>query len=655
MEDLKKTIQESIALEKAQRYSDANKLIHQARRRSPGSRPLAIRQAQLLEAMKEPSQALTMYEALAKGKRQDLEPAVAIGLGKCWLATSQYKQAADIFARLHSQFPNNPDVLTGLAGCRRQAADLPGARKLVEQALAGHPDFKPAIHELAEIQLALNEDDAAIATLERNVLREDLYGDSIDVWLSTLRKHKRDRYTQERLEEAAAKWPKKVEFIFALAIQAHRAGEISVARPAFHKANELSPNNYRILHEWGVMERIGGDIELSQKLLAQSLELQPEQPGALRTYGTEHKYVYGDPVFTRLNFASAKLADVVPLDQVHLHYALGKAFEDVNELDTAFRHYEMAGVKKRKLDPMDESAGMKLFELLPQVVNMQTKALAPQQGSESEVPVFILGMPRSGTSLMEQILSSHPDVFGAGELKLVSPAVDNIQYGRNRINLNEPEPAFHYDLNAPWSDRGDWYVTRLEKLADKPYKRIVDKMPGNFTMVPLINAILPKARIIHSRRHPVETCLSNYRIHFAEGQLWSYNLRELGRYYRRYWNMMQFWREQFPGVMYEVRYEDNVADVEGQARKLIDHLGLPWYEGVLEFYNTDRPVKTASASQVRKPIYTTSTNRWKKFEKYLAPLLDEIHDIVELYEAGIDKAVPKLSPVPEPKKSLAGF
>jgi tetratricopeptide (TPR) repeat protein len=410
---------------------------------------------------------------------------------------------------------------------------------------------------------------------------------------------------------------------------------VSVARPAFEKADKLSPNNHRILHEWGVMERIAGNIPRSQELLAKSLELNAEQPGTLRTYGTEHKYVYGDPVFTRLNYAAAKLADVEPIEQVHLHYALAKAFEDVNELDTAFRHYETAGHKKRRIEKYDEKMSVRLFQLMPKVVNATNRKINEQEGSASDTPVFILGMPRSGTSLMEQILSSHPDVFGAGELKILGAAVDNIQYGANRINLNEPEPAFPYAENASWKARGDWYVDRLEKLADKPYKRIVDKMPGNFTLVGLIGAILPKAKIIHSRRHPVETCLSNYRIHFAEGQHWSYNLRELGRYYKRYWELMKFWRTEFPGLMYEVRYEDNVADVEGQARRLIDYLELPWHEGVLEFYNTDRPVKTASASQVRKPIYTTSTNRWRKFEKYLGPLLEEIGPIVEEYEAEI--------------------
>jgi tetratricopeptide (TPR) repeat protein len=423
-------------------------------------------------------------------------------------------------------------------------------------------------------------------------------------------------------------------------VQAHRAGEVSVARPAFEQADRLSPDNHRILHEWGVLERLAGDTDRSQALLARSLKLNPEQPAALRTFGSEHKYAYGDAEFTRLNYVAARLADVEPIDQIHLHYALAKALEDVSELDSAFRHYEIGGIKKLRLEPYNERATARMFTLMPKVVNAQNFEAGRQDGCDSEVPVFILGMPRSGTSLLEQILSSHPDVFGAGELKFLGAVLDNIQYGQNRLNLNEPEAFFAYDENASWERRGQRYVDRLQRLAGKPCKRIVDKMPGNFTMLGLIHAILPNARIIHSRRHPVETCLSNYRIHFAEGQLWSYNLRTLGRYYKRYWNLMQHWRQEFPHAMLEVRYEDNVADVEGQARRVIDYLGLDWYDGVLEFYNTDRPVKTASATQVRKPIYTTSTNRWRKYEKYLGPLLEELGDIVPQYEAEIAHLTP---------------
>jgi tetratricopeptide (TPR) repeat protein len=626
-------IQQSIALEQAQRYTDALKLIQDARRTRPQDRRLAIRLGQLLEVTKQIPQATGLYRQLIEAQPQSHEAELLIGMARCLLKSSQYEQAAKLFTQVQTKLPKHPEVLVGLAGCRRHKGALNEAEKLVREALEAAPDYKPAVHELAEIQVANKEDDLAIATIERNVIREDLYGDSIDLWLNILRRLKRERYTQEKLEALTKQFPNKVEFVFAHGVLAHRAGEISIARPAFEKSNELSPNNYRILHEWGVMERTAGNIERSQELIGESLALYPEQPAALRTYGTDYKYAYGDPVFTRLNYAAARLADVQPIDQIHLHYALAKAYDDVGELDTAYRHYAIGGEKKRRTEQYNERASARMFQIMPQLVNAKTVGESGEQGCDSELPVFILGMPRSGTSLMEQILSSHPDIFGAGELKILPAVLDNIVIGGNRVRLNEPEPFFPAEEHASWEKRGQRYVDRLERLAPKPYQRIVDKMPGNFTMVGLIHAILPKAKIIHSRRHPVEVCLSCYRIHFAEGQQWSYNLRELGRYYKRYWNLMNHWREQFPDAMLEVRYEDNVADVEGQARRLIDYLGLDWHEGCLEFYNTDRPVKTASASQVRKPIYTTSTNRWRKYEKYLQPLLEELGDIVPQYEA----------------------
>ena len=635
MQNIDAILKRSVEQEKAQQYNEALLTVQEARQKNPQDRRLAIRQGQMLEVTKQLPQALILYRQLTEAQPESQEAELVIGLARCLLASSQYEQAGKLFGDLHTRLPKDPDVLVGLAGYRRHKGALNDAEKLTNQALQVKPGFKPAVYELAEIQIANKEQDQAVVTLERNVLRADLHGDSLDLWLKVLHDQNRDRYAQETMEEACRKYPNKVEFFFAVGVLAHRAGEISIARPALAKSDELSPNNYRILYEWGVMERVAGDIEHSQTLISKALDLHPEQPAALRTFGNDYTYTYGDPVFTRLNFVAARLADLEAVEQVHMHYALAKAFEDVGELDTGYRHYEIGGVKKKKLQPYSERDASRLFQVLPGAVNAHTRTLAPQEGCPSELPVFILGMPRSGTSLMEQILSSHKDVYGAGELKYLTGIVDNIQFGMNRINLNDAEAVFPYDDNISWEMRGQRYVDKLEKLAPKTYLRIVDKMPGNFTLVGLINAILPNAKIIHSRRHPVETCLSCYRIHFAEGQHWSYNLRELGRYYKRYWNLMKHWRAEFPGVMHEVRYEDNVADVEGQARKLIDYLGLEWDNNCLNFYNTDRPVKTASLSQVRKPIYTTSTNRWRKYEKYLGPLLEELGDLVPEYEAEI--------------------
>lgn len=608
--------------------------LREAARKHPQDQKILFQIAVLLEKAKQFPAALGNYQRIA-GQHEKLPPDVALGMARCLLASKRTERARALFEALDKKAPKqNKEVLVGLAGCSRHQKDLVAAENLVRAALKLDADFKPACHELAEILIANNDDEQALQLLEKNISRRDLHGDSLDLWMSRLKEMKREKYLQEKLAELCATFPDKVEFVFGYGISCHRAGEISLARPALEKADKLLPNNSKILYEMGIVERTYGNIEKSQKLIKQSLNLRPDFPAGLRTYGVDHKYTYGDEEFRRLNKVAANLTDMIEEDQVQMQYALAKAFDDVGELEAAFAHYAISGAKKRKQDTYNEKNNIKLFDILKKLLNRNFFDIPREKGCLSDVPVFILGMPRSGTSLLEQILSSHPDIFGAGELKLMTGVLENISVGEARLRMNEIEPDFPYEINAGYEARGQRYVDKLCRLAPEGinYRRIVDKMPGNFNFVGLIHLMLPNAKIIHSQRHPVETCLSCYRIHFAEGHQWTYNLRELGRYYKRYWNLMQHWRETLPGVMYEARYEDNVADVEGSAKALINYMELEWNDNCLNFYNTDRPVKTASASQVRKPIYTTSTNRWKKYEKFLEPLLEELGDIPAQYE-----------------------
>jgi tetratricopeptide (TPR) repeat protein len=623
----------------ARRYGAALDLAYQAVHEFPDTRPLDLKLGFLLETCKEWQKSLNVlrhvHELTQKGGGKT-EVGVLIAIAHCLLRLNNLKEGRKLLDDLNAAAPDIPQVLTLFAFCERKEGKLEQAEALARRALAKEPDDRQVIHELAHILLDRDQKDEALKLLERNIRRKDLYGDSIDLWLKTLDDLNRNRHAQDTLEELMKIHPDVVEFTFGYAVLANRAGELSLARPAYEKSMELSPNNPRIIYELGVLERSAGNLDRSQDLIGQALELKPDNPAALRTYCSDLKVTYGDENFKRLNFVAAKLADFSPLEQIHMHYALAKAFEDVSELDTAFRHYAVGGEKKRKMETYSDRESAKMTSLIPKIITRQRLAETEnQKGYDSDVPVFILGMPRSGTSLMEQILSAHPDIFGAGELKVLTGVLENIPVAQNRLHMAEKDPVFPQEQNATWEDRGRYYVDRLLKIAGKPYKRIVDKMPGNYNFVGLIHAILPNAKIIHSRRHPIETCLSCYRIHFAEGHQWTYNLRELGKFYKRYWNLMKYWREEFPGVMYEVRYEENVADVEGQARKLIDHLGLEWNDNCLNFYNIDRPVLTASVTQVRKPIYKTSTNRWRKYEKYLGPLLDELGDVVEEYEREI--------------------
>jgi hypothetical protein len=237
------------------------------------------------------------------------------------------------------------------------------------------------------------------------------------------------------------------------------------------------------------------------------------------------------------------------------------------------------------------------------------------QGDPSPVPVFILGMPRSGTTLVEQMLASHPQVHGAGELSDFTAAV---------AGLDGPDgvPA---DIGGAELRRiGARYVARVRPLAPGAL-RITDKMPANFRFAGLIHLALPNARIIHLRRDPVDTCLSCFSILFGGDQPHTYDLGELGRYYRAYQRLMEHWRAVLPlGVMLEVQYEALVGDFEPQARRIVAHCGLEWDDACLDFYKTQRPVHTASAVQVRRPVYQTSVGRWRPPEDLLRPLLDAL-------------------------------
>jgi hypothetical protein len=238
------------------------------------------------------------------------------------------------------------------------------------------------------------------------------------------------------------------------------------------------------------------------------------------------------------------------------------------------------------------------------------------------VPIFVLGMPRSGTTLVEQILASHARVHGAGELKALNDVVDTV-HGPDGAVL--PFPDFVRALDAA-SIRaiGTGYLAQLQKLAPAS-PHITDKMPSNYYFVGLIHLALPNARIIHTVRDPIDTCMSCFSKLFTAEQSHTYDLGELGRYYRGYQKLMAHWHRVLPvGRILDVRYEDVVADLEGQARQIIAHCGLEWDPRCLAFHETERPVRTASATQVRKPIYRSAIGRWRVYEEFLDPLLTEL-------------------------------
>jgi hypothetical protein len=245
-------------------------------------------------------------------------------------------------------------------------------------------------------------------------------------------------------------------------------------------------------------------------------------------------------------------------------------------------------------------------------------------GATSTTPIFVLGMPRSGTTLTETIIASAPGVYGAGELP------DLLQMAAQPQGLlDEGYPLNMQGISAATLTRmGEQYVAQLKERAPEA-QHITDKMPANFLAVGLIHLMLPNAKIIHVRRNPIDTCLSAFTRLFNKSQHQSYDLREIGRYYRDYLNVMAHWREVLPaGSFYDIQYEELVANQEEESRKLIDYCNLTWSDACLDPHKTERNVKTASVTQVRQPVYTTSVERWRVYEKFLGPLIEELQEAI---------------------------
>ncbi len=299
---------------------------------------------------------------------------------------------------------------------------------------------------------------------------------------------------------------------------------------------------------------------------------------------------------------------------MELQFTLAKAYDDVGDFARAMEALERGNAARRRLEPYDVHQDLDRFRAIAAAFTAGLLAAHAGAGDPTEVPVFVIGMPRSGTTLVEQILASHPDVFGAGELGVLPDLI-----GSGRAGADFPASVGALDA-AAWRSMGQTYVEAVRGKAPQAV-RITDKLPLNFQLVGLIRLALPKARIVHVMRDPLDTCFSCYFTLFANGLGFSYDLSDLGRYYCGYQALMAHWRAVLPeDAMLEIRYEKLVADLEGEARRLIGYCGLRWDARCLEFHRTVRPVETASTLQVRRPLFRTSVGRAQSYRPWLAPL-----------------------------------
>jgi len=398
------------------------------------------------------------------------------------------------------------------------------------------------------------------------------------------------------------------------------------AEQYYRRALELKPDYVDALNNLGRSIRRQGRLDEAREYFEAAMKLDPESVEAYCNLSSLRTFTLQDAEPAQLEKLAYKLPSLSDHMRIRYRFSLGKMREDIGRYDDAFAAYAEGNRRKRAQLSPDEASKITLIENIRTIFDKRYFASHPMPDSSGKAPIFIVGMPRSGTSLIEQMLSTYPDIHGAGELS----DLENILFAL-ATEAGRPVEAYP-DVAARMTAEqllqlGESYTERVWKLAPDA-TRITDKMMGNFAHLGMIRMMLPNAKIIHAMRDPMDSCFSCYATLFSKNNLdFTYNLGDVGRHYVRYIELMRHWHRVLPaGSILDLRYEDMVADTEGQARRLFDYLELPWDSRCLDFHQNARVVKTASAAQVRRPVYKSSVARWKRFEAHLEPLLEIVKD-----------------------------
>jgi len=417
------------------------------------------------------------------------------------------------------------------------------------------------------------------------------------------------------------------------------SGLLEEAEEALQKGLELNPFRVNVHYYFGILYAQMNRMEEARASLLRTLEIKPHHGTAHWNYAKITKYAPGDEhleLMRRLEQDQQTPRQTL----LQLHFALAKACEDLGEYDAAFEHLRQGNELKLEITNYDFAADKQVVQSAQETFSAETleqagqaplPELAPEEEElleESELMVFIVGMPRCGSTLVEQILDSHPAIVGAGEAAILDRALAHAQSSLPPM----PGESTAAHLKRLVVKAAPMYVASMTGIAFRDMdeeqvsgvERITDKTLNNFLNIGAIRLAMPRARIVHCRRNPVDTCLSCYKNLFEMGLGYTYDLRTLGRYYRLYHELMEHWESVLPGAMLHLDYEALVAEPEARVRELLAWLEVDFHPDCLAFHENRRQVQTASLAQVRQPIYKDSVALWRHYEKHLGPLLEEL-------------------------------
>lgn len=518
--------------------------------------------------------------------------------------------------------PDYPEAHANIAAVLNQLGEAELAMAAARRSMELDPRHTDAYINAAAVETGRDNDAEAIRWLDRLLAFAPDHAPALAARASALRQLGRTEEAVAVARRAAALAPGNADILNALGVALQHDGAVEEAVAVFERAATCGPDNGAALaSKAGALVELGRGAE-AMALFDQVVARFPRQAAAWLNRADGKTFAAGDPDIEAMRALLGPGGLEAPDERMAIDFALGKALLDARDPAAAFAHLAAGNRRKRAITAHDADATThwigRIAESFPPDLIERFKG----SGDPSELPVFVVGMPRSGTTLIEQILASHPLITGAGELPHLRNVTRNV---RGQDGAPVPFPLYVPALQPEHLGQlGGRYLAKIAPLAGGT-ARVVDKMPSNFLFAGLIPLMLPRARIIHVMRDPVDTCLSCYTKLFAGEQSFAYDLAELGRFWLDYRRLMAHWRAVLPpGSMLEVEYEAVVDDLEGEARRMLDFLGMGWDPAVLRFHETPRVVRTASRNQVRRPLYRTSVGRWRPYAAHLGPLLDTL-------------------------------
>ncbi|MBT8049301.1 MAG: sulfotransferase [Gammaproteobacteria bacterium] len=520
-------------------------------------------------------------------KAFDLNPRqAALNQVEIALAEGRLEEAEKQLREILVQDPQDVKALRMLASIAVEASRFRPARKMLERAVALNPGFVPAWNDLANLLMKQDRYDEALDAVQRAL---DIDPKMVQTWITRANILTRAQRNEESLE-------------------------------TYGKALELSPRNAGALSGMGHVLKTIGQQEKSIEAFRQCIKAHPAYGEAYWSLANLKTFEFNDEEVRVMEkmVADDQLADE---PRVNFFLSLGKHYENEKDYDRAFDHYRRGNDLRREHEVYDPVQTQVVHDRIIKVFSQDFLQEREGWGDPDAAPILVVGLPRSGSTLIEQILASHSMVEGTMELPDLSRVIADLSKASPR-GVEYPEAVLELDEDAVGSLGRAYLQSTMRYRTGKAY--FIDKMPNNFPSIGFLQLILPNAKVIDARRHPLDSCLGSYKQLFFKGQSFTYDHFELGHYYLEYRRIMNHWASTLPGKVLDVHYEQMVTDQENQTRRLLEYCGLPWEDQCLRFYETERAINTASSEQVRQPIYTGAMNFWRNYEPHLGELIETL-------------------------------